>query len=102
MEVEVEEEVEVEVCVCVVCVCVLCCDPSEVRITSHHIARSVGTVCVCVMVCLCVCVCSVVCVCILCVCLLASAELPKVYRSCFYLITIHIAVVFPERCILNI
>ena len=56
MEVEEEEEVEVEVCVCVVCVCVLCCDPSEVRITSHQIARSVGSwslflsasVCVCV------------------------------------------------------
>ena len=52
-------------------VCVLCCDPSEVRITSHHIARCVGCVVVCV------------CVYFVCVCLLASAELLKVYRACF-------------------
>ena len=29
-------------CVWFVCVSCVCCDPSEVRITSHHIARSVG------------------------------------------------------------
>ena len=74
-------------CVCgvCVCVCVLCCDPSKVRITSHHIARSVGSWSLFLSASvLCCRVCSVLCVCVyfVCVCLLASSELLKVYRAC--------------------